>query len=46
MPLLLNPEKEVIGNGGEVETGPLGTIGIAYQISRAVLLGRLVCSRA
>jgi hypothetical protein len=39
MALLLNPGKEVIRNGGEIETGLLGTIGIAYQIGRAVLLG-------
>ena len=37
--LLLNPGKEVIRNGREIETGLLGTIGIAYQIGRAVLLG-------
>jgi hypothetical protein len=39
MTLLLDPGKEVIGNGGEVEAGLFGAIGIAYQIGRAVLLG-------
>jgi len=29
----------VIGNGGEIEAGLLGMIGIAYQIGRAVLFG-------
>src|SRR5258708_39869580 len=38
MALLLNPGKEVIGNGCELEAGLLSTIGIAYQIGRAVFL--------
>ena len=39
MPLLFEPGKEVIGNGREVETRLLGTLGIAYQVGGAVLLG-------
>jgi hypothetical protein len=36
--LLLDPWEEVIGNSGEIKAGLLGTIGIAHQIGRAVLL--------
>jgi len=38
MPLLHQPGKEVVGNGGEVEAGLFGALGVTDKIVRSVLL--------